>query len=130
MCAPSLTRNVPLQIQRGAAASRADDVKGIKTSVVEWIADPKEGLKPPIGRNNMFVRGWNHEVTGRLLIPAGMDWERYVVLIVRVHDPHFHVCMRFLYSEKGKLRDSTLIITGDQWPIFIYENETFNPEDP
>lgn len=68
------------QVQRGAAASRADDVKNIKSVIVEWIAHPTEGLKPPIPRNSMLGRGWNHEATGKLLVPAGLVWEEYVAV--------------------------------------------------
>lgn len=33
-----------------------------------------EPLNPPIGRNVKADRGFNHEVTGALLCPTGLDW--------------------------------------------------------
>ena len=77
-----LTADPPPQIQRGAAASRGDDVKGIKAAIVDWISDPEKGLVPPIHRNQMGGRGFNHEVTGKALCPAGLDWNRYALAIM------------------------------------------------
>lgn len=42
--------------------------------MLDWIADPVKGLVPPIPRNQMSPRGFNHEVTGKYLCPAGLDW--------------------------------------------------------
>lgn len=63
-----------LQIQAGANASRGDDVKTLKVAILEWIADPVRGLVPPIPHSGMTQRGFRHEVTGRELCPAGLDW--------------------------------------------------------
>ena len=63
-----------LQIQAGANAARSDDIKGLKGTVLDWITDKTHGLVPPIGRDEMAGRGFNHEATGRELCPAGLDW--------------------------------------------------------
>ena len=34
-----------------------------------------------------------------------------------------------IHSVKHKLRNKELIVTGDQWPIFIYANEVFDPNN-
>ncbi|KAI0710854.1 hypothetical protein C8Q76DRAFT_694848 [Earliella scabrosa] len=96
------------QIQAGAAAARADDIKSLKPAILDWITNSEEGLAPPIPRNNMTRRGWNHDATGRKLCPAGLSYD----------------------DVKHKLRNKELIVTGDQWPIFIYANETFDPNNP
>ena len=33
-------------------------------------------------------------------------------------------------SVKDKLRNKELIVTGDHWPIFIFENNRYNPNNP
>ena len=38
--------------------------------------------------------------------------------------------MTHLYRTKQKLKFSELPISGKQWPIFIYEGNNFDPEDP
>ena len=35
-----------------------------------------------------------------------------------------------LHRVKANLRDGTLIVKGDQWPIFLYENQLFDQDDP
>jgi Family of unknown function (DUF6698) len=31
---------------------------------------------------------------------------------------------------KTKLRNGELLVPGDQWPLFIYAGQLFDPEDP
>lgn len=64
-----------LQIQSGAAASRADDIKGLKSAVLDWITNSREGLVPPLPRNNLVMRGYNHHATGAQLCPAGLSYD-------------------------------------------------------
>ncbi|PIL33145.1 hypothetical protein GSI_04595 [Ganoderma sinense ZZ0214-1] len=95
-------------IQFGANMARSDDIKGLKCAVVDWIAHPVLGLKPPIPRNQMGPRGFNHDVTGRYLCPAGLEWD--VV--------------------KKDLQAKRMTVPTDQWPIFIYANDAYDPESP
>ncbi|KAH6904057.1 hypothetical protein BKA70DRAFT_1109709 [Coprinopsis sp. MPI-PUGE-AT-0042] len=94
-------------IQKGSSTARADDTKGLKGVIIDWITPPGEALRPPLSRNVKTDRGFYHDVTGRLLCPIGLDWK----------DP----------STKEGLRTGTLSVTGDQWPLFLYEGYTFNP---
>ena len=64
-----------LQIQAGANAARADDIKGLKATVVDWLAQGTRGLLPPIPRNEMSGRGFLHPATGKELCPAGLNWD-------------------------------------------------------
>lgn len=78
----------------------------------------------------MSVRGFNHEATGKMLVPAGMDWTRHVPL-TSVADAMSHCLVAAICSRvKSRLRDGTLIVKGDQWPIFLYEKQSFDPDDP
>ena len=62
------------QLQKGASSARSDDTKSLKSAVLDWIVPPGEPLTPPIARNVKADRGFNHEKTGFLLCPAGLDW--------------------------------------------------------
>jgi hypothetical protein len=64
----------PPQLQKGASGARSDDTKSLKSAIVDWLTPPGEPLVPPIARNVKVDRGFNHEVTGKLLCPAGVDW--------------------------------------------------------
>lgn len=62
------------QIQKGASSARSDDTKSLKSAIVDWLMPSGEALIPPIARNVKIDRGFNHDVTGALLCPAGVDW--------------------------------------------------------
>ncbi|KAL4077988.1 hypothetical protein J3A83DRAFT_4186238 [Scleroderma citrinum] len=61
-------------IQKGANGTRADDTKGMKGSIIDWITQKCQSLIPHIHCN--IKSGWdfNHVCTGALLCPAGLDW--------------------------------------------------------
>jgi hypothetical protein len=54
--------------------ARADDTKGMKAAVIDWITPPGQVINPPLNRKIKNNRGFHHEVTGPLLCPAGVDW--------------------------------------------------------
>ena len=71
-------------------------------------------------------RGFQHDRTGSLLCPAGMDWsdDEYVV-------PTFPAqCRTHLNRIKAKLRSGDMAVPGDHWPIFLYTGYIYDPEDP
>ncbi|KAG9313214.1 hypothetical protein JVU11DRAFT_6673 [Chiua virens] len=97
-------------IQRGASGARADDTKGMKSTIIDWITPKGQSLNPHIPRNNKSGRGFNHEHTGALLCPAGLDWSNA--------------------ETRNKLVNGQIQVAGDQWPVFLYANYSYNPEDP
>ncbi|KAG1863295.1 hypothetical protein C8R48DRAFT_602829 [Suillus tomentosus] len=97
-------------IGKGAAGARGDDTKTLKSAVLDWIAPKGEAIRPPLHRNSKIDRGFNHELTGSLLCPAGLDW----------NDP----------QTKDNLRSGELLVCGDQWPVFLYAHHTYDAEDP
>ncbi|RDB27585.1 hypothetical protein Hypma_003884 [Hypsizygus marmoreus] len=97
-------------IQKGANASRADDTKGMKSNIIDWITPPRQSLSPPLNRRSKFDRGFNHERTGSLLCPTGLDWS--------------------LPSIKEQLKTGEMHVRGDQWPIFLYADSEYNPDNP
>ncbi|KAG1806688.1 uncharacterized protein HD556DRAFT_1428723 [Suillus plorans] len=58
----------------GAAGARGDNTKTLKSAVLDWIALKGEAIQPPLHRNSKIDRRFNHELTGSLLCPAGLDW--------------------------------------------------------
>jgi hypothetical protein len=35
-----------------------------------------------------------------------------------------------LFSTRVKLRNEEYVVPGDQWPLFIYKNYSYDPNDP
>ncbi|KAG2364137.1 hypothetical protein BDR07DRAFT_1450443 [Suillus spraguei] len=67
------------------------------------------GYYTPLSRNIKSDCGFNHEVTGALLCPAGLDW---------------------LNAEtKQSLKSGETAVCGDQWPIFLYTSYIYDLED-
>ncbi|KIJ58264.1 hypothetical protein HYDPIDRAFT_34348 [Hydnomerulius pinastri MD-312] len=97
-------------IQKGANGARADDTKGMKSAIIDWITPKGQSLNPHIPRNVKSGRGFNHERTGALLCPAGLDWANT--------------------ETKTKLVGGHIQVAGNQWPVFLYANYTYDPEDP
>ncbi|KAG2128227.1 hypothetical protein BD769DRAFT_1628188 [Suillus cothurnatus] len=63
-------------IGKGAAGARGDDTKTLKSAVLDWISPKGDTIQPHLHRNSKIDRGFNHELTGSLLCPAGMGLER------------------------------------------------------
>jgi len=116
-------------LQKGASGARADDTKSLKSAIIDWLSPPGEPLRPSIARNIKVDRGFNHEATGALLCPAGLDWSDLGSTV-----------LSFLFSNqfdaffsnriREKLRTGELSVSGDQWPIFIYKDYQFHENDP
>jgi hypothetical protein len=73
---PTLHRHslTSAQLQKGCNSARSDDTKGLKSAVIDWITPRDQPLIPPLARNSKEDRGFNHEATGSLLCPAGLNW--------------------------------------------------------
>ncbi|KAG1848336.1 hypothetical protein DFJ58DRAFT_717101 [Suillus subalutaceus] len=85
-------------IGKGTAGARGDDTKTLKSAILDWITPKGEGIRPPLHRNSKIDRGFNHDLTGSLLCPAGLDWNDF--------------------QTKENLRSGEMLVCGDQWPIF------------
>ena len=62
------------QIQKGVNGARADDTKGMKSLIIDWITPKGQSPTPHIPHNVKSGRGFNHDHTGALLCPTGLDW--------------------------------------------------------
>ncbi|KAF8833497.1 hypothetical protein BDN67DRAFT_992828 [Paxillus ammoniavirescens] len=97
-------------LQNSANGARAGDTKGMKTTIVDWITLKGQSLNLHIPRNVKLGHGFNHERTGALLCPAGFDWSNT--------------------ETRTKLVNRQIQVAGDQWPVFLYANYTYDAEDP
>ena len=63
------------------------------------------------------------------MCPAGLDWKNIEwVLIFIVLCYLFDVYVAS--STRTKLENGELQVAGDQWPVFLYADYTYDPEDP
>ncbi|KAG2357556.1 hypothetical protein BDR07DRAFT_1297493, partial [Suillus spraguei] len=51
-----------------------DDTKTLKSAVLKWLMPRGQVVIPPLSRSIKSDHGFNHEVTGALLCPIGLDW--------------------------------------------------------
>ncbi|KAG1732469.1 hypothetical protein EDD22DRAFT_982534 [Suillus occidentalis] len=82
----------------------------LKSAVLEWLVPRGQVIILPLSRNIKSDHGYNHEVTGALLCPAGVDWSNT--------------------ETKQSLKSSKTAVRGDQWPMFLYAGCAYDPEDP
>ena len=115
------------QIQKGVNNARADDTKGVKGAIIDWITPKGQSLIPHIPCNAKSGCGFNHKCTGALLCPAGLDWNN--IEYVPTELPSHHSAT-FIYRLKAKLMNGQMQVAGDQWPLFLYADYTYDPEDP
>ncbi|KAH6906981.1 hypothetical protein BKA70DRAFT_1372276 [Coprinopsis sp. MPI-PUGE-AT-0042] len=94
---------------KGSAGARADDTKGLKGVILDWITPRGQSLQPPLMRNVKTDRGFYHPRTGELLCPIGHDWNNA--------------------DTRESLRTGTLVVAGDEWPVFLYQNFRYNPRN-
>ncbi|KAI6012334.1 hypothetical protein EDC04DRAFT_2509389, partial [Pisolithus marmoratus] len=97
-------------IQKGASGTRADNMKSMKAAIIDWIAPKGQTLIPHIPRNVKTGQGFHHECTGALLCPVGYEWENS--------------------ETKAKLHSGQLQVAGDQWPLFLYVDYSYDMENP
>ncbi|KAG2134612.1 hypothetical protein BD769DRAFT_1627142 [Suillus cothurnatus] len=95
---------------KGASGARGDDTKTLKSAVLEWLVPRGQVVIPPLSRNIKSDRGFNHEITGALLCPAGLDWSNV--------------------ATKQSLKSGETAVRGDQWPMFLYAQYDYDPDDP
>ncbi|KAG6906178.1 hypothetical protein DXG01_015411 [Tephrocybe rancida] len=97
-------------IQKGCSNARGDDTKGLKGAIIDWISPPGEDLNPRLARNIKSDRGFHHPRTGGLLCPVDLNWSNEEI--------------------KTKLRNQEINTVGDQWPMFLFEDSRYDPDDP
>ncbi|KAJ3556963.1 hypothetical protein NM688_g1736 [Phlebia brevispora] len=112
ICAASAddVKQIAQQIQAGINGARSDNTKGLKAAILRWIRPPGKLLQPEIRDNDKQGRGFNHDVTGALLCPAGWDW----------NDP----------DVKQQIRNYERVVDGTMWPVLLYRDGQYDSSDP
>jgi hypothetical protein len=100
----------------------------MKGPIIDWITPKGQSLNPHIPRNAKACRRFHHEHTGALLCPTGYDWANteYVPPALKFVQHVSITCRRV----REKMRDGQFHIAGNQWPILLHANHTYDPEDP
>jgi hypothetical protein len=64
---------IALQLKKGADAARGDDTSTLKDLIAAWV---NEDFRPsPLLRSDSKqLRGFTHDICGKLLCPAEWDW--------------------------------------------------------
>jgi hypothetical protein len=97
--------------------------------VVSWIVGLFENPEPPLSPNIKTDRGFEHDLTGRLLCPIEYDWADpwWVPLSVQ----YLLVCVRLCDSVRQNIRDGQpeFIVTANSWPSFLYPHAKANHDD-
>ncbi|KAH6902908.1 hypothetical protein BKA70DRAFT_1433874 [Coprinopsis sp. MPI-PUGE-AT-0042] len=88
-------------ITKGASSARSDDTKSLKSVIIDWITLPNGVLLPP-------CKGTSKPTEGSTMIALA----------------------NFFVQIREQLRSGEIVPTGDQWPWFLYQNHSFNEEDP
>ncbi|KAJ3550552.1 hypothetical protein NMY22_g398 [Coprinellus aureogranulatus] len=97
-------------LSKGSLGARADDTKSLKSVIIDWITPPGGSLHPPLSRNVKTDRGFFHNATGELLCPATLDWADEEI--------------------QKQLKAGEIVVSGDNWPIFLYRDHTVNLDNP
>ncbi|KAG1734555.1 hypothetical protein EDD22DRAFT_960057 [Suillus occidentalis] len=95
------------KLKKGADAARGDDTSTLKDLIAAWV---NEDFQPStlLRSDSKQLRGFTHDICGKLLCPAEWDWNNDRV--------------------KAGIRDRTSdhIVSENSWPLFVYENYSFS----
>jgi hypothetical protein len=97
-------------------------------SCISFLWGQSQSLHLPLACNIKMNQGSHHDLTGALLCPAGMDWANpecaYAFSISVPADADFACRI------KVQLQSGEIMVSSNQWPVFIYTGSKFDPEDP
>ncbi|KAF6749785.1 hypothetical protein DFP72DRAFT_852348 [Ephemerocybe angulata] len=96
-------------LTQGVNTARADDIKSLKGTIIDWITPPGGVLIPAISRSSKLTRGFHHEVTGRYLCPTDYDWDDE--------------------STRNQLQTGVIVTSGLQWPNLLFAGLKADPDD-
>ncbi|KAG1770178.1 hypothetical protein EDD22DRAFT_948489 [Suillus occidentalis] len=98
------------KLKRGADAAHGDNTSTLKGLVAMWV---NQDFRPSllVRSDEKQLQGFTHNVCGKLLCPAEWDWS----------NDHVKASIRN--------RTSDYIVLENSWPLFLYENYSFNAND-
>ncbi|KAN0081294.1 hypothetical protein V8E55_008918 [Tylopilus felleus] len=100
------------QLKKDADGARGDDANTLKTLVATWLNEQDSHPVPLFIIGEKRGRGFNHDVTGKLLCPVDYDW----------FDPSIHDAIRDYHPHYA--------VTANMWPTFLYQKGLYNAEHP
>jgi hypothetical protein len=107
-------------------------VANLKPCAVSWIGTLFENPHPPLPPTSKGNRGFEHDITGRLLCPINYNWDnlRYMFALIDQSQDMRHVIYTTL-SDCQNIKDGhpNFSVTGDFWPAFLYPHTKGDPED-
>ncbi|KAJ3523461.1 hypothetical protein NMY22_g11433 [Coprinellus aureogranulatus] len=109
---PDKVSAIATMIQKGANSARSDDTRSLKSAVIDWIALPMESLSVLTSHG---IAKLNVVSTTTSLVPSSAQ------------QAQIGVTKR---KDRSALRNKELIAGGTDWPVFLYQNEKHDPEDP
>ncbi|KAG1893345.1 uncharacterized protein F5891DRAFT_963076, partial [Suillus fuscotomentosus] len=98
-------------LNESSDGARGDDSAGLKRAVADWLMERTPTPNPPIHKQNKSGRGFYHDVMGELLCPVDYTVTGAIQLSIRDYHPDFH-------------------ITACSWPLFLYKDGCYNPQNP
>ncbi|KAI6003926.1 hypothetical protein EDD15DRAFT_2360192 [Pisolithus albus] len=100
------------ELQKGADGARGDDGAMLKAAVAQWLNESQPPPDPPFSSWEKYGRGFNHDITGKLLCPVDYDWSNADIRsAIREFQPDFRV-------------------TAHSWPSFLYTDGDYDPTRP
>ncbi|KAG1893608.1 uncharacterized protein F5891DRAFT_962684, partial [Suillus fuscotomentosus] len=99
------------KLNESSDGARGDDSAGLKRAVADWLMERTPTPNPPIHKQNKSGRGFYHDVTGELLCPVDYTVTGAIPSSIRDYHPDFH-------------------ITACSWPLFLYKDGCYNPQNP
>ncbi|KAI6006778.1 hypothetical protein EDD15DRAFT_2152885 [Pisolithus albus] len=100
------------ELQKGADGARGDDGATLKAAIAQWLNESRPAPDPPFSSWEKHGRGFNHDITGKLLCPVDYDWSNADIRsAIREFQPDFHV-------------------TAHSWPSFLYADGDYDPTRP
>ncbi|KAI6095490.1 hypothetical protein F5141DRAFT_1068347 [Pisolithus sp. B1] len=83
-----------------------------EAAIAQWLNKSQPPPDPPFNSWDKHGRGFNHDITGKLLCPMDYDWSNTdVCSAIREFQPNFHV-------------------TAHSWPSFLYADGDYDPLRP
>ncbi|KAH9917800.1 hypothetical protein B0H21DRAFT_827680 [Amylocystis lapponica] len=103
---PQGSMQIAKLLEKGRAQQRSTDMFAIKSAIFKW-----HHFEPPVHIEAKHLRGFNHPQFGRMLCPAGYDWNDSKVREALCN------------GSKAYPAGST------DWPVFLWENEHVDNDD-
>ncbi|KAF8490647.1 hypothetical protein F5888DRAFT_1637981 [Russula emetica] len=103
-----------IQMQEGCNAARSEAIKRVKDNTIRYLAAGRTPVEVDAHLEHKVLCGLNDPHIGRLLIPAE-DLSEWDV------DPDV---------TRAAFLSGIFTIYGVDMPVFLYEDYTYNPEDP